>query len=283
MRRALVSLLLPMAAALPLTACGIPQEVHDQVVHELDETRIALAESQREKAEQEAALLEQLESLQAEINALESDNNLLAGELAEVRGDLELYESRAGTLEEALAANRSELDQLREARRQTEERLKVYRDIASQLASMIEAGQLSVSIRDGRMVINLADDILFDSGRTDIKDEGQQALQELAAVLQDLSDRSFLVAGHTDNIPIRSGRFNSNWELSTARAVEVVQFLQNQGVQPNHLAAAGYGEFDPIADNDDPQGRALNRRIEIILMPNISEMPAVPEDLLGGS
>lgn len=281
MRRAIVSLLLPITAALPLTACGVPQEIHDEVVHELDETRIALAEAQREKAETEATLQEDLEKLQGQINALESDKGMLEGELAELRGDLELYESRAGSLEEALEANRSELAQLREARRQTEERLQVYRDIASQLASMIEAGQLSVSIRDGRMVINLADDILFDSGRTNIKTEGQQALQELATVLQDLSDRSFLVAGHTDNIPIRSGRFNSNWELSTARAVEVVQFLQKEGVQPQNLAAAGYGEFDPIADNEDAQTRALNRRIEIILMPNISEMPSVPEDLLG--
>lgn len=266
--------------AMLVVACGIPQEEHDQVLENLEDTKISLAETEREKAELDDELTAQIEGLDERIEELLAEKSSIEEELETAQADLDLYESRSGSLEEALQANREELDELRLARQQTEERLKVYREVASQLASMVEAGQLSVTIRDGRMVINLADDILFDSGRTVIKSEGEGALEELAEVLSDFTDRNFLIAGHTDNIPIRSGRFGSNWELSTARAVTVVQFLQDEGVDPGNLAAAGYGEFDPIASNEDADTRALNRRIEIILMPSIEELPAIPDDLL---
>ncbi len=263
-----------------VAACGrISTDDHEAVLDDLEETEIELAETERQRAELEA----EVETLNTRIAALQDEKSALNAELDEARGDLELYESRKGSLEEALEANRSELDELREARRQTEERLQVYRQVAEQLASMIEAGQLSVTIREGRMVINMDDDILFASGRTNIQNEGQEALAELAEILQDIDGRNFLIAGHTDNVPIRSGRFSSNWELSTARAVEVVQFLQEEGVEPRVLAAAGYGEYDPIASNEEAETRALNRRIEIVLMPSIEELPALPDDLLDES
>src|SRR5262249_49992540 len=90
-----------------------------------------------------------------------------------------------------------------------------------------------------------------------------------------LQDRHFLVAGHTDNVPIRSGRWKSNWELSTARAIEVTLFLIAHGMKPQVLAAAGYGEFDPVSANDTAQNRAQNRRIEIVLQPNLSDLPSL--------
>ncbi|RDV37951.1 chemotaxis protein MotB [Bradymonadaceae bacterium TMQ3] len=272
-----------LIAASLLVGCGVPKDEHEAMLRDMENTKVALATTEREKAEVEEELRGQIETLEARIARLENDKLALETELSEARGDLDLYESRAGGLEEALEASRTELDELRRARAQTEERLKEYRNLASRLASMVESGQLTVKIREGRMVIELADNILFDSGRTDIKDDGRLALQELAAVLQEVDDRNFLVAGHTDNVPISSGRFSSNWELSTARAVEVVKFLQEQGVDPTNLAAAGYGEFDPVADNEDRDARALNRRIEIILMPNIEELPSVPDDVFEGS
>ncbi len=268
---------------LALTACGVSQDIHDEVLDELEATQIELSNTERDKAQMEEELSAEIETLNQRIEELSEENHALEEELAEARADLELYEHRKGSLEESLEANRQELDDLREARRQTEERLQVYREVAEQLAGMIEAGQLSVTIRDGRMVINLDNEILFASGSTNIRQDGQEALQELATVMQDLEDRNFLVAGHTDNVPIGSARFSSNWELSTARAVEVVEFLQQNDVNPRNLAAAGYGEYDPIASNDDEDGRALNRRIEIILMPSIDELPALPDDLLSES
>ena len=88
--------------------------------------------------------------------------------------------------------------------------------------------------------------------------------------------RHFQVAGDTDNVPIQTARFPSNWELSTARAVEVVRFLVARGMHADMLSAAGFGEFDPVLSNDTAEGRTTNRRIEIVLQPNVDELVAVP-------
>jgi chemotaxis protein MotB len=96
-------------------------------------------------------------------------------------------------------------------------------------------------------------------------------------VLRTIGNRRFQVAGHTDNVPITTTKFNSNWELSTERAVVVVRFLIGRGLRPDLLSAAGYGEFDPIAPNDSPANKSKNRRIEITLQPNIDELVGIPE------
>jgi chemotaxis protein MotB len=97
-------------------------------------------------------------------------------------------------------------------------------------------------------------------------------LKELAGVLKQFPDRRFMVAGHTDNIPIGPSNFKSNWELSTARAVTVTEFLASSGVNPGRLTAAGYSEYDPIRPNATEAGRSENRRIEIVLLPNVNEI-----------
>lgn len=261
--------------SLLLTACGVPQEQHDEALSDLESTQIELSEQEQENEQ----LQEQIASLEQRIEELEAERAELQDQLEQAQGDLEMYEQETGSLEESLQASREELDELREARQQTEERLEVYRQLAEQLASMVESGQLSVEIRDGRMVINLDDEILFDSGSTRIKSVGQEALAELAGILQEV-DREFLIAGHTDDVSLSSSNpYDSNWELSTARAVQVVEFLQEEGVSPGRLAAAGYGEHDPIASNETEETRALNRRIEIVLMPTIEELPTLPDDV----
>ena len=264
--------------ALGLTACGVSQDDHDEVLTQLEDTQVAKAQLEADKADLDERLNNEIDILNERIDELREEQAALEEELEQARGDLELYEERKGSLEETLEANRTELDELREARRQTEERMQVYRDLAQQLASMIEAGQLSVTVRNGRMVINLDNDILFASGRTNIRSEGQDALAELAEVLEEIDERELLIAGHTDNVPISSARFDSNWHLSTSRAIEVVQHLIDQGVNPTNLVAAGYGEYDPIASNDTDEGRAQNRRIEIVLMPSIDELPSMPDE-----
>lgn len=265
------------------TGCGIPKEQHNAVLKDLEDTRIALAEAQKAHADTEEQLQGQIEGLNERITESEATVARLTAELEEANGNLLMYTSKAGSLEEALEASRTELAELRRARAQAEKRLQVYRDLAERLRSMIEAGQLAVKIREGKMLIELADNILFDPGRTDIKPDGRDALIGLAEVLRDIPDRNFLVAGHTDNVPINSQRFKSNWELSTARAVEVVKLLESNGVSAQRLAAAGYGEHDPVASNETRESRALNRRIEIVLMPNIEELPTISDDVLEGS
>ena len=266
-----------------MSACGIPKEEHQAVLKDLENTKMELAETRQKKKESEEKLEAKIAKLEKRIAELEQTKADLEQQLEEAKGTISMYESETGGLEEALEATKAELEELRKKRQATEKRLARYRSIAKKLAGMVEAGKLSVKIRDGKMVIELSNNILFDSGSIQIKDDGQTALQQLASVLQEIKKRDFLVAGHTDNVPINSSRFDSNWELSTARAVEVVQFLQENGVDPDHLAAAGYGEHDPIASNEDKEGRALNRRIEIIVMPNLEELPSIPKDVISES
>jgi chemotaxis protein MotB len=182
-------------------------------------------------------------------------------------------------LTQAMNDTAARLEELRKQKAAADARAATYRDLVAKLRTMIDAGQLKVVVRRGRMIIALPTDILFDSGRTEVKPIGKAALAAVAQVLATVPDRDFLVAGHTDNVPIKTELFPSNWELSTRRAVEVVHYLVAQGMKPTVLAAAGYGEFDPIAANDSAEHRAQNRRIEIVLQPNIGDLP--PLDDLG--
>jgi chemotaxis protein MotB len=167
------------------------------------------------------------------------------------------------------------VEELRAKERQASARLATFRNMLEKFKKMIASGKLRVRIQRGRMVVELSENILFDSGKADLKKEGETALQEVAGVLGSIPDREFQIAGHTDNIPIKSARFPSNWELSTARAVTVARFLAApaQAVPATRLSAAGYAESQPVASNDTPEGRAQNRRIEIVLMPNLDELP----------
>jgi chemotaxis protein MotB len=130
-----------------------------------------------------------------------------------------------------------------------------------------------VRVVRNRMVIELPDNVLFDSGAAELKPEGQATLIEIVQVLRSIEGRQFQVAGHTDNVPIRSRRFPSNWELSGARAVTVARFMIDQGMPSDRISAAGYADTQAIETNDTDEGRQRNRRIEIALVPNLDELP----------
>lgn len=279
MNRQAFAKLLTLGLLLLMAGCGVPEEKHNAVLKDLENTKIKLAETQQQAAETEEKLEAKIAELEGRITELEADKKELQTKLEEAQGTLELYESKHGSLEERLNATKSQLAELRKQQAKAEARLKRFREIANKFASMVESGKLSVKIRDGKMVIELANNILFDSGSTKIKDDGQAALKELGGVLQQIKKRDFLVAGHTDDV----GKAEDNWELSTKRAVEVVQFLEESGVDPTKLAAAGYGEYDPVASNETDEGKALNRRIEIIMMPNLEELPSIPKDVIESS
>lgn len=244
MRRVLICAV-TLGFALAAGGCGVPQEEHDQVVKDLDTCKKNLADA-KSNAESERT------KLQAQVDELGQKKDALL---------------------KAMGASKKELDALRVAQAAAEKRAAVYKQLMAKLQSMIDSGKLKVEIRKGRMIVKLSDKILFDPGKTKLKAEGQAALKQVAAALKDIADRDFLVAGHTDNVPIKSRMFKSNWELSAARGVEVVKFLQAEGMDPKHLGAAGFSEYDPVGNNDDDEGKKTNRRIEIVLMPNIEELP----------
>ncbi len=227
----------------------------DAVRAELASTRWQLGQRQAEAAEGRASMQRSSDALTQQIEHLSADSRALL----EVNGSLE----RA-------------LDAARREHVAAESRAALYRDLALRLKSMLDAGDLTITLRRGRMVLRLSNDVLFDSGHAGLKPEGKRALAQIASVLSTLKDRRFQVEGHTDDEPIHRSPYKSNWDLSTARALEVTSFLVTKGVAPYGLSAAGYGEFDPVDSNGSPAGKAHNRRTEIALQPDIDEIVAVP-------
>lgn len=175
-------------------------------------------------------------------------------------------------------ATQEELAELRQQRRETEARLAEFKRLTRRFQKMIDAGKIKVYFRRGRMMVALPSAVLFPSGKAELSKPGMKALSTVAETLKEFSRRRFIVAGHTDNVPIRSksGEFKDNWELSTARALTVTRFLITQGFSPRSLAAAGYGKYDPVRSNRKRGGRRRNRRIELILVPNIKPVPGLP-------
>jgi chemotaxis protein MotB len=233
----------------------------------------ALADQEKKALADESGTLT---DLRTKLDNAIATNAALKKELERLGKNADALLAEKGSLASALSDAKARLEELRKAQAAAAARAQLYKEVLAKFQKMIDAGQLRIALRNGRMVIQLANDVLFDSGHTEIKPAGQQALAQVASIFRTIPDRKFQVAGDTDNVPIHTPRFASNWELSTERAVEVVRFLVAQGVAPGVLSAAGYGEFDPVAPNDDASGRAKNRRIEISLQPNIDELVSVP-------
>jgi len=213
----------------------------------------------------------------AKLKAQEAD---LTKQLAAEKATADKFKMMFTGTQDDLKGAQQRLDEMQKAKAASEAREAMFRNLAEKLRSMVDAGQIKVTVRNGRMLLVLPNDILFDSGKVEIKDEGKTAIANVAKVLAGMPDRHFLVAGHTDNVPIKTKKFRSNWELSTQRAVEVTRLLVEGGMKPAQLGAAGYADFDPAASNDTPDGQKQNRRIEIVVEPNLSELPSL--EGLGG-
>jgi len=173
---------------------------------------------------------------------------------------------------DAAKANLTELtEKLTEAEKEMAATAKTRNTLEEEMRAALQSKDIAISQLQGRLTVNILDHVLFDSGETALKPEGQEILRRLAAVLAAHTNRAIHVIGHTDNVPIRAtarSRFPSNWELSAARATAAVRFLHEQaGVNPRQLGALGYGEFHPVADNATPEGRAKNRRIAVVILP----------------
>lgn len=203
-----------------------------------------------EKEKQRKALEEQLAALQQQQQALEGEKAKLSTEKEQ--------------LTQVVQEKEAELAKLKATYQEFEEKLKAE----------IQQGEVRLSQAEGRIQVDLVDKILFDSGEASLSPRGAEVLARLGAVLAQVEDKSIQVSGHTDDSPPSpklAATYPSNWELSVARAVNVVRFLQEKAKVPaRRLVAAGYGESQPVASNATPKGRARNRRIEILLMPALS-------------
>jgi chemotaxis protein MotB len=264
----------------------------------------------RQKLEENAHLQEVVRSLKADYEALLQDksrliernddlnnqlledikrSSLLQQDLDRARSDLDrvekILEDRSAEAGAALAEMRQTIDQLTSANQQLTQQLDqekqirqarlaeiqgTYNELVDKLESEIKRGEITISELKGKLTVNVVDQILFDSGKAELKPAGIEVLQRIGDILNSAAEKEIQVEGHTDNVPISprlQEKFASNWELSTARATTVLHFLQDKvGISGDRLSAVGYGEYRPIASNDDAAGRRQNRRIQIVLV-----------------
>ena len=198
-----------------------------------------------------------------------------------------------------LTASAAELVALRAQKAEADKRMAAIEDIRKQFAKMVDTGQLTVVARHGELVVSLPSEVLFPTGSAELSKPGEYAVVEVAAVLKKFPDRRFLIVGHTDNQDFAKPKGGAgsgsaaatastcipadNWQLSTERALTVTRVMTTAGMKPENLIAAGEGEHDPIASNATADGRQKNRRIEIALLPALSELPPLPPSLTEGA
>ena len=278
-----------------LSAC-VSSGKHEATLAEMDSMRQSLGSAQEEidrnqqQIEQTAKELdtvkmqnalaqEEISRNQQQIKKTEQELGSARKQVVTATNELMKLESRKQVLQEELSESQAQMATLSSIENETNRRNQIYEKFVNRLKTMIDGGQLTVSIEQGRIVINLPNNVLFKSGSAKLNPEGEEALTQIASVLSQFSDRRFQIEGHTDNKPIKSARFPSNWELSTSRALTVIHLLTDMDVVPENISAAGFGEFRPRSDNETEEGRQLNRRIEIIMLPNLdilsNELPKI--------
>jgi chemotaxis protein MotB len=191
------------------------------------------------------------------------DESARSADLAKKLADEQAQREAAQRQLDQMARSKAQLEQEKGA---LEQKSAQYEQLAGSLKSQIEAGQIEISELKGRMTVKLKDRVLFASGSAALNQEGRAALDAVAEAFRNLKGRNVIVTGYTDNVPTGSkGPYRDNWDLSAARAISVVRYLQQKGVAPEMLGAAGFSEYRPLAPNETPEGRSQNRRIEIAL------------------
>jgi chemotaxis protein MotB len=212
-------------------------------------------------------------------------NKLLQEDLMRARADLDRVEKvladRSAEAGAALAEMRQTVDRLTEEGNALQQKLETelqarearlaevqgtYNELVGKLEEEIQRGEVQISELKGKLTVNVVDKILFDSGKAALKPAGLKVLQQIGDILKTAADKNIQVEGHTDNVPIHTEQYPTNWELSTARATTVLHFLQDKaGIPGERLSAVGYGEYHPLSSNSTAKGRAQNRRIQIVL------------------
>jgi chemotaxis protein MotB len=221
----------------------------------------AIAYTQYRAREQAEALVD---STRQELVVAKTKAAELEVEKAQLVADKEALETAKAELSRNVEAKEGELSQLKGT----------YDSFRDKMKDEIARGDINLEQTGGKLRVGLVDKILFDPGEAEISKRGEAVLARLAEALAGIPDKQIQVSGHTDKLPINSKlseRYPTNWELSTARATQVVRFLaEKAGVPAQRLVASGYGEFHPRASNKTPAGRAKNRRIEILLTPMLA-------------
>ena len=224
-------------------------------------------------------LRNQISNQQNKIAGLQNDIDNLNGQVAglsRANGDkqnqLEDSKQTLAAQQERLRQQQARLQQLQSLLDAQKQKSEEIRQKMSDALSGFNASELTVTQKDGKVYVSMQESLLFPSGSAVVNQKGTDALAKLASVLNLNPDIQIQVEGHTDSVPIRS-KFQDNWELSTARANSIVRILVNQyRVNPQSVIASGHSQYDPVATNSTPEGRAQNRRTDIILSPKLDEL-----------
>jgi chemotaxis protein MotB len=258
------SLISGLCVAALASGCGVNKATHQKALDRITVLEGDLTSERTASAKKDDKILAlggELDDTKAETESERRAREAREAELSKVQGEKE--------------ATMAELVELRRQRDAADKRIAAYKALQAKFRELVDTGKLEVLFRNGQMVLKLPSGILFPSASAKLSEAGIAALAEVATALEPFKTRRFVIAGHTDNKPIKTREFRNNWYLSTARAISVLEFMVDAGFAAQNVAAAGYGEFDPIAANDTPQNREQNRRIEIILVPNLEELPSL--------
>lgn len=276
--------------AATLSAC-VSEAVHQQKLDEnqhLQSVITSLEADYERLKEDKHQLVERNDSLNQRLLEVIERNKLLQEDLMRARADLDRVETvladRSAEAGAAMTQMRHEIDRLTEGNNQLQRQLEAervareerlaevqgtYDELVGKLEEEIQRGEVKISELKGKLTVNVVDKILFDSGKAVLKPAGIKVLTQIGDILKAAVDKDIQVEGHTDNVPISGAlqqKYPTNWELSTARATTVLHFLQDNAAIPGErLSAVGYGEYRPVSSNSSSQGRALNRRIQIVL------------------
>lgn len=211
----------------------------------------------------------ELEKLTAEQNKkLSTQDNLIL----DLQKRLGKVSTNKAELDRSLAETRQALNELAERKEEMEKELRDFRALTTGLKSMIDTGSVSVRFVKGRMVVSLGSDVLFASGSAKLSPEGIEAVKKVTQQLTRIEGKEFQIEGHTDNVRIKTREFPSNWELASARALTVVNNMVAAGMPANRVSAASYSDTQPSAPNDTAEGRAHNRRIDMVIVPDLSKL-----------
>ncbi len=273
MRRILILILLSQSACVTQKTFDALKTERDGLEATLEEKNKALAEleaRQKRLAADKQSLEAQLAEEQEKAKDLGARIDRLHTEMATVTKDKSRLQSSVEEMTRALA-------ELEKRRAEAEGRISEFKSLIARFRSLIDAGKLKVKIVEGRMVVVLATDILFGSGSASLSKEGKSAIGEVGQVLASIPKRSFQVEGHTDNVPIASAQYPSNWELAAARAITVLKSMVEASLPAERISAASFADTRPVAPNDSKDTKAQNRRIEIIIVPDLSQLPGFEE------
>lgn len=212
----------------------------------------------------------QLNVCNAQVQKLNEEKASLQNEYASIQKDLKALSNESKMTISDQARRLRSLQDMIQSQKDVMTRLK--NSIADALMNY-KADELYVYIKDGNVYVSLEEKLLFKSGSNVVDPKGKEAIKSLAMVLNSTNDITVMIEGHTDNVPIKTKLFKDNWDLSTARATSIVRILTiDYGFDPNRITASGKGQFYPVKTNETDEGRAGNRRTEIILSPDLKEI-----------